>query len=59
MAKPKQLVHESVKYSWWNGKVTMACGLVFEPGTSAPYLFVSVTCPGCLAARRKKSGWWS
>lgn len=51
--KNASLVHFG-KRSWWNGKVTTACGLVFESDNQKQEnsWTTSVTCPACKTAKR-------
>ncbi|MEC3974598.1 hypothetical protein [Amycolatopsis sp. H20-H5] len=49
----KALIHDGTK-SWWNGKVTTLCGLVFESGNSERLIFTGVSCPVCKAIKKAK-----
>ncbi|MET7990523.1 hypothetical protein ABZU76_06395 [Amycolatopsis sp. NPDC005232] len=51
----KPFVHRGSK-SWWSGKVTTLCGLVFEPGEAKSSWFTGPACPACEAIRQAKNG---
>jgi hypothetical protein len=44
-------IHIAAKKSWWDGSVTMLCGLKFAGGNHSRMVFVRPTCPACLKVR--------
>lgn len=43
------LAHAAVKKSWWDGRVTTACGLVLAKPKRADWF--APKCPACLAVK--------
>ncbi|MFE0027083.1 hypothetical protein [Amycolatopsis sp. NPDC059021] len=48
----KDVMHELKSKSWWDGSAEMWCGLKFKAGKHAGYIFASVSCPACKAAKK-------